>query len=138
ADAHPRLGQRFGDHAGGRLVVEQVRQAEIADDRRTVLGQQDVARLYIAVNHAAPMCEVQRRRDRLQQAHDLGQRQRRLQVGDGATGDVAVGDEGLLTFLAKIEDRDDVRVFQSCEYTRLATKAGAKARLRAEVRCHEL
>ena len=133
ADACSGLRQRFAGATRSSIRLQQVRQTEVNDDRRAIFGQEDVARLHVAVNDAAAVREVERGGDGAEQPHHLVQRLRQGKPLQRTAGDVAVDDERLLALFAEVEDRQDVGVFEPRQHPRLAAEAGTE--LRPPLRC---
>ena len=114
---------RLGDAA---LDVERPRDPEVGHLRAAVAVQEDVLRLHVAVDDAALVREREPARDRQPEVDDLVDRERAalrdhlLQV---VAVDVLEDDELSVTFLAAVDDRDDVRVRHLSDCPGLAEEA---------------
>ena len=93
-----------------RELFERDGQPEVADLRRAVGSEPDVARLEVAVDDVVGVRVRQAAADRLRDLQRPLDGQRQVEAIDGAAGHVLADDVGLARLLADVVDRDDVRV----------------------------
>ena len=96
------------------VALELLRQPEVGDPRVAVLVEQDVARLEVAVNHAALVGIVDRFGNRGHQRGRLAGRKRSVgqPLGQALALDEAHREVVLALVLADLEDRDDPGVIE--------------------------
>jgi hypothetical protein len=127
-------GRGAGDLAGQGLHEAEV--GEVGVLLVALAGEQDVARLDVAVDEAAAVRRVERGGDLADDGHRAARLERALaadRVQEVGAVDEAHGDVELAVDLARLVDRDHVRVVDRGRQHRLALKALAELAVAREV-----
>ena len=123
------------DDGGGRRWIpgRGLREAEVEHLEMIAVGDEEVRRLDVAVNDAAPVRGVERIGDLAREVEHAMAANRSVfdQLPDGAPFEPLHRDERLALVLAELVDRADVRVLQRGGQTRLALEPRQPLRRRA-------
>ena len=137
--AHRAAGAGLHEGGGG----QQLGHAEVGEVGVAVLIEQDVLRLQVAVDHAAPVRVVEGTRHVAQQGEAFRRAQRTLSQPsrEVATGHVAQRHPRHAVLDAEAVERDDRRVFERGDGLRFLLEARDEARLvseilRQDLQCH--
>jgi hypothetical protein len=132
------------DHRARRPAVRRVGQlgdAKIHELHALVAGEEDVARLEIAVNHAIAVYVLHAEQRLFEQAQGLGHRQRAgasQALGQGLPRCVLEHEDLALGQLEKRVERDDVRMVEARLGARLGTKTADVFWVAAQMRGQDL
>ncbi len=139
------VGHRADQDAAGRGVLglgaDRAGQAEVGDLDPAVVGEEDVLRLHVAVDHPRLVCRGEGREHRLHQRERLPRGHRGLladQVAQGVAGDVLHGQEDRAVVVALVEHRHHVGVGEPRGRARLADEACREVVVVAEAGVHHL